>query len=385
MKNVLKKFLAVLVAALILLVSAPCAFAASDVDSLLYDIWDGEVNVSGCKSAFNGTLTIPSTIEGYPVTRIESDAFYNQSGISAINLPAGLTSIGENAFYGTGYYNKSSNWKNGVLYIDSYLVATQVNSSDKKTLSGACTVQSGTKLIAESAFEDCTGLTSVSLPSGLLYIGEYAFNRCSGLTQVVLPDSVKEIGYSAFTNCSNLTSVKLGNSLASIDEYAFFGCTSLKSVAVPDNVKTIGICAFGYAFNSNYAFVKISGFKLICNKGSAAYNYAVKNGFSWTTPKVKSVSVSDASINYKGDTVLDINVDADAGANYTVSFTSSDTGVVTVDSDGKVYGAKEGKATVTCTVTDAAGNSVSDTCTVKVTYAWWQVLIRIVLLGFLWY
>ena len=31
------------------------------------------------------------------------------------------------------------------------------------------------------------------------------------------------------------------------------------------------------------------------------------------------------------------------------------------------------------------GTDISDTCEVKVSYAWWQWIIRILLLGFLWY
>lgn len=38
-------------------------------------------------------------------------------------------------------------------------------------------------------------------------IGESAFYECSGLTSVVLPDSLKSIGKWAFEDCSGLTSV----------------------------------------------------------------------------------------------------------------------------------------------------------------------------------
>ena len=59
--------------------------------------------------------------------------------------------------------------------------------------------------------------------------------------------------------------------------------------------------------------------------------------------------------------------------------------VIGMDEFGEVYAAGEGSAEITCTVTDEYGNVVTDTCEVKVSYAWWQWIIRILLLGFLWY
>ena len=70
---------------------------------------------------------------------------------------------------------------------------------------------------------------------------------------------------------------------------------------------------------------------------------------------------------------------------YTVEYSSSNPSVAYVDEFGEVYAAGEGSAEITCTVTDEYGNVVTDTCEVKVSFAWWQWIIRILLLGFLWY
>lgn len=101
--------------------------------------------------------------------------------------------------------------------------------------------------------------------------------------------------------------------------------------------------------------------------------------------KVNYVNTDDISLNYKKSATINPQIDADDGAKYTVTYTSSDSSVARVDENGKVYGAKRGSADITATVTDEYGNTVSDTCKVNVTYAWWQWIIVIVLFGWIWY
>lgn len=100
---------------------------------------------------------------------------------------------------------------------------------------------------------------------------------------------------------------------------------------------------------------------------------------------VNSVSVSDVTLNYKKSATIKPTVKADDGAEYTVEYSSSNTKVATVDENGKVYGAKKGSATITCTVTDSNGNTVTDTCKVTVKYSFGQWLIVILLFGWIWY
>ena len=47
--------------------------------------------------------------------------------------------------------------------------------------------------VGESAFEDCTGLTSVIIPDGVTSICYEAFSGCSGLTSITIPDSVLQV------------------------------------------------------------------------------------------------------------------------------------------------------------------------------------------------
>lgn len=106
-------------------------------------------------------------------------------------------------------------------------------------------IQEGITRIGNSAFRNCTTLTSVSLPSSLTRIGSAAFDGCSGLIgKLEIPEGVTRIGSNAFDGCSGLTSVSLPSKLTSIDPYAFSGCRSLTSVIIPEGVTSIGDSVF---------------------------------------------------------------------------------------------------------------------------------------------
>ena len=78
--------------------------------------------------------------------------------------------------------------------------------------------------LEDKVFEDCSGLTSVTIGNSVTSIGWCAFRGCSGLTSVTIPNSVTSIGDQAFEGCSGLTSVTIGNSVTSIGGYAFGLC-----------------------------------------------------------------------------------------------------------------------------------------------------------------
>ena len=110
------------------------------------------------------SITIPDS-----VTNIDYEAFTECTSITSITIPKSVTRIGDGAFNNTGYYNNESNWENGVLYIGKCLIDA------KASISGSYTVKAGTKLIASSVFENCTGLTDITIPDSVTSIGESAF------------------------------------------------------------------------------------------------------------------------------------------------------------------------------------------------------------------
>ena len=98
--------------------------------------------------------------------------------------------------------------------------------------------------IGESAFLDCSGLTSITIPDRVSSIGGAAFESCTSLTSITIPDRVTSIGESAFLDCTSLTSITIPDRVTSVEKGTFRGCTSLTSITIPDRVSSIGGAAF---------------------------------------------------------------------------------------------------------------------------------------------
>ena len=128
-------------------------------------------------------------------------------------------------------------------YDESWLVPWYAsNINIKKTV-----IKRGVTSIGARAFEDCTSLTSITIPSSVTNIGDGAFEDCTSLTSITIPSSVTNIGDYAFYRCTSLTSIMIPSSVTNIGDYAFGGCTSLTSITsitIPSSVTIIGVGAF---------------------------------------------------------------------------------------------------------------------------------------------
>ena len=98
--------------------------------------------------------------------------------------------------------------------------------------------------IGPNCFEDCSGLTSISIPSSVTLLGEGCFWDCSGLTSITIPSSVTTLGINCFSGCSGLTSIDLPSPVTALDYYCFSDCSSLTSITIPSSVTRLGDYCF---------------------------------------------------------------------------------------------------------------------------------------------
>lgn len=159
------------------------------------------------------SITIPSS-----VISIAGQAFYGCSDLDSIDIPNSVTTIGADAFYGTKWYK---NQADGIVYAG--LVAYKYKGELPDN--GIIELKEGTTGIAEEAFQNCSLMTSVTIPNGVKNIGAYAFDGCSEFASLTIPNSVESIGYFAFQHspATNLTSVYVEwNTPILLDSSVFF-------------------------------------------------------------------------------------------------------------------------------------------------------------------
>lgn len=106
------------------------------------------------------------------------------------------------------------------------------------------TIPNSVTFIGWSAFFKCEDLSAITLPDSLQHISPFAFVGCTGLTSIKIPKSVKEIGEGAFAGCTGLTSVEIINKVNEIGGRLFAGCTGLTSIEFPNSVRSIDFRAF---------------------------------------------------------------------------------------------------------------------------------------------
>ena len=180
------------------------------------------------------SINIPSS-----VTSIGYLAFYRCSSLTSINIPEGVLSIVGDAFNGCSSLieikvdEKNQNYidDNGVLYTkDKKGIRKFPEGKDDITY----TILEGVTSIGDNAFYGCSSLTSINIPEGVTSIGRNAFSECSSLTSINIPEGVKSIGINAFEGCSSLTSINIPSSVTSIKVYAFRKCSSLTEIKVDE-------------------------------------------------------------------------------------------------------------------------------------------------------
>lgn len=119
------------------------------------------------------SLTIPSTIDGYKVTKVESLAKIENDD-EVINTTLETLNIGNN-----------------VQIIGSYGVT---NFAKLKTVN----IKSSVKVVENFAFDGCNALTKINIDNGLKVVYGDGFSNIKNLKSISLPNSVSRVGANAF-------------------------------------------------------------------------------------------------------------------------------------------------------------------------------------------
>jgi hypothetical protein len=160
-----------------------------------YTTNNGTITITGYTGP-GGAVTIPSAINGLPVTSIGPGAFAGCRNLTNVAIPSSITIIGDQAFF------------------------------------------------------YCTNLASVTLPTSVTSIGQGAFVACTALTSVAIPNSLTNIPAMVFMGCTSLTNITIPNGVTSIGDRAFDVCSSLAGVYFQGNAPSLGSALVFDAFDN---------------------------------------------------------------------------------------------------------------------------------------
>ena len=215
------------------------------------------------KDSFAGSYEISNDI-----TVIAKGAFYECDNLTAVTIPASVTTIMDNAFDGCSSLASVSFTGNSQL-------TTIGSSAFAYTYISSIHIPAGVTDIDYSAFDNCNELTTVVFDgeSHLTEIKDFVFNCCAELTEITIPSTVTSIGNYAFGECGSLATVIFeGESqLAYIGPNSFSNCTSLSGIVIPSGV--IGIGAYAFYSCNNLENVTFAANSQLTNIGESAFCY----------------------------------------------------------------------------------------------------------------
>lgn len=179
-------------------------------------IIEGELNADDWSKMKDMTNLTEIDLSGALIDEIPDGAFSGRWALDKVVLPSTLRTIGSRAFY-----------------------ETRLTSID---------IPKGVTSIKNYAFYNSQKLEKADLPDSLTSIGEYAFHRCFSLQSVKIPAKLTTVSRSAFQSCQSLANLELHDSITTIGAYAFGGC-AFSELKIPASIRTIAEGAFEMSFN----------------------------------------------------------------------------------------------------------------------------------------
>ena len=95
-------------------------------------------------------------------------------------------------------------------------------------------IHEDTVSVGSRAFSDCNALETIEWGS-IQSIGSFAFSNCGSIQEIAFPTELVSIGEAAFTNCSKLQKVEIRSQLQ-MGQKVFSGCNALISLSIQGDV-----------------------------------------------------------------------------------------------------------------------------------------------------
>ena len=159
---------------------------------------------------------------------------FNQCCIYYIHLPAKLRLVGRMALYNNSMYNLEE-LPDGLETVGEYAF---YNMNSEKLV-----IPASMRQMDCFAF-DFVLADTIEIKAPLDSIPMGAFYSCQGLVKLVLPPTIKRIGQSAFYECYQLKECHLPDGLEEIGSWALAGADYMKEWHIPATVRKIERAAF---------------------------------------------------------------------------------------------------------------------------------------------
>lgn len=182
----------------------------------------------------------------------DDGVFANNANITNLTIGNNLSGISDYAFQGCSTL-QSVSFGNNLQTVGNGAFANCIRLSK-------CDIPTNANLqaLGKDAFYNCTALTSFVLPINVKAIGDCCFEGCTRLQTIdlcggsELDTMLAVIGNSAFKNCSALTSVTFPSQYAeeNLEISVFEGCSSLQYIKVPNATMNFKQTDNGYTFEN---------------------------------------------------------------------------------------------------------------------------------------
>lgn len=361
-------------------------------------------------STFDGCVSLKTVIvpEDSNIRKIGQEAFENCAKLEAFSFPKGLTLIESKGFSNCDSLTE-------VMLPDSLTSMYTEAFSDCDKLA-TVKISSGLTSLNSKVFQGCELLKNVNLGTGLTEIGTYAFEGCEAMESIVFPNSLTTIKGYAFANNPKLTHVTMPESITSIADTAFSYPTSMtvygirgsyaetwaenkgatfeenklkaETLVLSDTEITVAVGATAKLFytitpsgfidglkwkssDTSIATVAEDGTVKGVKSGKAKITLLVGDDLSsecmvTVVQPVSSVTVKPTSLTLDTGDIYELaaSVKPDTAFDKTLTWSSSNENVVTVDENGKVTAIALGTATITAASNDGTGKT--GTCGINV-------------------